>query len=286
MEKKTLGTYQIFVSSVIRGVSQGLFPKIIEANSILISFFRILIPTVFIYGYSFLKGDRIKDIFSRNKLIFHGVSVLVSFRVILFLTAYQLSSISVATLIFFASTVYISIFESRVMGISFSVRNFALSILSFLAIGFIILKQDVEVAFSNLEFLGYTLMFVASIVVVFENFIKKTLISRLNNTEWVFYQNFMGSVILLPALFLFPLPDIKNLGLLLLFALLVGVIAYVLSVAAMRKLRLTSHRIIGYVEPIVAIAIGALVFSEPITIGFIVVALIVFASIWLSKKEA
>lgn len=285
MKKELFGTYQIAASSVIRGVSQGLFPKIIDAHSVLISFFRILIPWIYVYGHSCLKGERIQGILSRDKFVFHGLSLLVSLRIVLFLSAYQLASISVATLIFFASTVYISIFESKAMGIPFSVRNFILSVLSFAAFSFVILEQNVQLSFSNLEFLGYTLMFIASVVVVFENFIKKALVSRLENFEWVFYQSFAGSLVLVPAVFLFPLPDLSNFGLIILFALLVGVVAYVLDVMALRKLRLTSHRITGFIEPIVAIMVGVLIFSEPITTGLIVAALVIFTSIWLSKKE-
>ena len=284
LNKKTVGVIEGSFGAIIKGSAEGYFPKILDTHILFLKFARSILSTIFIYVYSELNEHKIKNIFARDKLKFHGLSILISIRIILFLIAYKYTNLTIASLIFFAHSLYITLLEGHFLKKKVSYRNIFLVFLN-LGVFAIIIIESISISDGETFVFGYVIMFISSLFATGEYIIKKAWADELYINEWIFYQNFTPAILMLPLLFFFPPPSFDTFVYILIFGFLVGIVAYSMNFASIKILKISTNRIIAFLEPVTAIFIGIFVFNEPFTALYIVGAIIILMSMFFLDKE-
>ncbi|MDO8566085.1 MAG: DMT family transporter [Candidatus Moranbacteria bacterium] len=279
------GVLELVLASLIRGF-QGFFVRVTEwtPNHIIpLAFFRLSVPAALIYVYLFLTGRRIRGIFTKEKLPLHLISLLTAIRMSFFFLGYAYADLSSATLIFFASGIFITLLEPFFLKEKFSRQTLWLALLGFVGIAFVFLDQTISL--KSAGFIGLVFMGISCFLVIFENICKKSFIGRASNFEWVFYQGFVSSLFLSVTLFFFPLPDARAFLWIMAFALIIGIGAFVLDMSAIRKVRISDLSVVRYVEPIATMCVGFFLYNEAITMNKLIGAVLIFSSVYFVFKK-
>lgn len=279
------GISQVVVASLIRGF-QGFFARITEwvpYHVIPLSFFRLAIPACAVYAYLALRGNRIRNIFTKEKTPLHITSLVTALRLGLFLAGYVYADMSSATVVFFASTIFIVLLEPLFLGERFRAATLWAALLGFA--GVVVVFLDQAVSLHNTGFIGLVFMSASALLVILENFLKKRYVSLVTTTEWVFYQGLISSILFLPSLFFFPLPDPRAFLWILLFAFSIGIVAFMLDISAFRHVRISDLSVTRYIEPTATMMVGFIIFGEAVTAHKIFGALLVFLSVYMVFKQ-
>lgn len=279
------GLIFVVISSIIRGF-QGFFVRVTqwtENHTMPLTFFRLAIPALVVYVALLVRGKRITGIFTKEKLPVHGTSLFVALRMSFFFLGYAYADLSSATVVFFASGIFLTLLEPWVFGEKFSKRTAWVALLGFL--GVLIVFFDQTISLRDTKFLGLVFMAMAGVLIIVEIILKKKFVARVSSVEWVFYQGFVSSIFLSPVLFFFPWPTAEVWPWILLFAIVIGVFGFVLDMAAYRRVRISDLSIARYVEPMSTMMVGFFIFHEQFTWNKILGAAIVFTSVYLTFKR-
>ncbi len=279
------GLLMIVASSLLRGF-QGFFVRITQwtpNHTIPLTFFRLAIPAILVYFYSWIIGKRIRGIFSRDKWPVHGTSLFVAIRMSFFFLGYQYADMSSATVVFFSSGVFVTLLEPYFFGEKLSRRTLFAALLGFVGVIVIFLNQTISL--QNTKFLGLVFMALAGLLVIFEVILKKKFVKRVSSVEWVFYQGLLSSVVLFPLVFLFPFPTLAVWPWIILFAVVIGTFGFALDMGAFRRVRISDASVTRYIEPVATMLVGFLLFHEAVTWNKILGAVIVFTSVLIVIKK-
>jgi len=270
---------QVIIAATIAG-SGGIFIKSLEMSSFSISFFRTAIPTILVL--LILRYRQIK-LASANKSILLA-SFFNALKYVCVFSAFIYTEISNAIIAF-----YIWPIISVILGIIFlkekiHKKNIIWLILSFL--GLVLVYFDIEINFSNKDFLGISLAILGAIFFSWHLIIFKKYSPKYSLYENIFYQNIVGAIIFLPFIFLSGNNyNFTNIAIVVLFSIIMGMMVYGLFLNAIGKVKISVFSILCYLEIVSAIIFGIIFFNESLTWNMILGgSLIIISAIFLKRE--
>lgn len=261
--------------------SNGIFVKYLDLPVVTISFFRLSIPALILLVFFILKG--IKLFRTENKLVLLG-SFLNGTRVLLYFVGFTFTSIGNAIIIHYTFPIFLAIFSIYFLKEKATKEQILVFAMAFA--GVVIMFLGKEISFASKDFIGMAAMLISAVLTAIVTLITKTLSKVLSEYEQIFYQNFIGTVLLAPLIFLFPLPNVAQLSIVTLQSFIIGFLAFVLFYSGLKRVKASTAGLICYLELVSAIIFAFIFFREIPTLNMLLGGfLIIFAVMTLSIKE-
>lgn len=277
MNPYLLAVFVIFVFG-----SSGAFIKVIGVAPIVLTFFRTAIPTLVLFSYF--------SVFQQKPLFRSSIrwlllgSLLNAGRIFLFILSYSYTSIANAVVIYYSWPVFATIFGHFWLGEAIPRRNRFLLFLPLLGVSIIFSNQDFSA--QSQDIIGMSAMLGSAVLYSLSVIIFKQTSYQYSGYETVFFQNLLGGLIFLPFAWT-QLDDYQwsTYGLILVFVLGIGVLAFGLYFNALKQMKAATLSYLSYLEVVVATSYGIFFFNETLTPHFIVGAALIVLSTLLFKKE-
>ena len=270
---------EVIIAATIWG-SGGAFVKYLNLPPTTITFFRLAVPTLFLFIFVAIK--KMKIVKKDNKLMLFASS-LNAIRMFFFFLAFTYTSISNAVIILYTWPIFVTTFSVIFLKEKIKRRNVLLLLLAFIGIIFVYFNK--ELSFANRDFLGMTSMLLSASIYSLTLVIYKKESQKYTKLETIFYQNLVGSLIFLPFLFINqPLPTITQTTVAIVYAILIGLVGYGLFFSALKKIKASTVSHLSYFEVLSGVLFGIFLFQEILTWNIVVGGLLIIISTMLLKK--
>jgi len=277
-----MNPYQLAVLAIIILGSAGAFIKTIDLPPVTLTFFRMAIPTAILFAY-FTYVKRVTLFRTSVNWLLLG-SLLNAGRLFLFIASYSYTSIVNAIVIFYTWPVF-SIVYSRVwLRESIPKRNQWLLFMPL--VGIVVIFSDQPFTKKNEDLIGMGAMLLSAIIYALTVIIFKRTSYVYTGFETVFFQNLLGGFIFLPFAWS-ALGDLswETYGLVTIFALTIGLLAFGMFFQALRKIKASTLSYLSYLEVVAASLFGILLFDEAITVQLVVGAVMIILATSMFQKE-
>lgn len=195
-----------------------------------------------------------------------------------------LASIGNAIIVYFIWPILTAILGALVLKEKIAKRNIFLFAVAFL--GIVLVYLDKKFSFSDRDFVGMSAMMVSALATAAFMVTFKKAAVKYSKFEMIFYQNVVGAIAFLPFLFIdSPKPDVKQLAVVTVYAVLVGVVGFVLYFSALKKIKVSTASFLSYFEPVSAIIFGVLLLGEKLSWNMIAGGLLIIVSTMMLKSE-
>jgi len=230
-----------------------------KISTFTLAFFRTSIPLIATAIYMIQKKISFKSGHQKWLLL----SSLLNFLCIIFyLHGFVLSNIGHAIILLYTWPVMVILISLFLKKESLNFQNIVYILMSFL--GVFILKEDIS---GSENIWGMLSMLACAFFTAVDLLIMKYVIKDCPLSSLIFYQNLIGCLILLP--FVFYLPNLYHLptaGMSIGYAILVGIISYLLFYSALEKMETSKISNLSYTELLFTALLGIFFFKEPFTI--------------------
>ncbi len=276
-----LDPYLKVVLAILMMGSSGVFIKTLHLSPLVLSFFRLAIPSSLLFVYFSFRGINLFRF--PFKLMLVG-SVLNAARIFLFITSFTYTNISNAIIILYTWPVFATVMSIIFLGEKVSLRNKLLLLLPMG--GIIIMFINQPFSMQNDDFIGMTAMLGSAIIYATTIIIFKKESHKYSGFETVFFQNLAGGFIFLPF---FLMGDWNfsagQITLAFTFVLIIGIGAFGLFFAALKKIKASTVSFITYLEVLVATMYGVFIFDEKLSWNIMVGGSLIVVSMLLFKKR-
>ncbi len=261
---------EVLTATIIWGLT-GVFVKIIDANPVVISFFRLGVPAVFLLLYYTLRRN--KDAFCFNYRLtlssgLNGVGLL------LYYAAFSLTSMSNVVIMFYTYPIWVILFSKFILKEKISKQYTFLLPIAFIGIIIIFYKKDFSLA--SKDFLGIALAVATAVIFAIMMIITKKEQRKSNNFKIIFHQNLIGALVLLPALFFIDFTITPTgIGVGVIYGFLIGLVGFTLYYMALKRIDMAVISILSYFEVVSAIFFMTVLLREPLRWNVIVGAILI-----------
>lgn len=272
--------FEAILAAFIMG-SSGVFIKYLSLPAVILSCFRLFIPTLLLFIYFKLKR---KQLFRHSiKWMLFG-SLLNAIRIYFFMKTYDYTGIANAVLILYTWPIFATLFSYLILKERVPIRNVMLLLFPFA--GIMLIFSDQPISIGNKDLIGMSSMLVSAVIYALSVIIFKKESQKYTGYETVFFQNLIGGLLFLPFLFIIDFAlTIPKAGILILFATSIGILAFGLFFSALGKIKASTVSFIGYLEVVIAVLSGVLIYDEKLTWNLILGgSLIIFSTIMLKKN--
>lgn len=270
---------EVIFAAAIWG-SSGVFIKYLNLPATTMSFFRVIVPTLIITVYFLIKK---KKLFKGDNKLMLFASLLNAIRMFLYFVAYIYTSIGNAVIMLYTWPIFAAIFGFFILKEKITKRGIFLMMLAFAGIVFVYLNK--EFSFADNDFIGMTAMLISAFVYSLSFIIFKKESEKYSKWETIFYQNLVGCFLFLPFLFINkPLPNLNQVSVVTVYALLIGMVGFGLFFSALKKIKASTASSLSYFEVVSAILFGIIFFKEVLTWNVVVGGLMIVVSTILMRK--
>ena len=277
---KTSPYLWVLMAILIMG-SSGAFIKFIDLPPTVLSFFRLAVPAGLLFIYFRVKKV---NLFRYPVGIMLLGSLLNAVRIFLFVFGFTYTSIANAVIILNSWPVFTNIFSILFLGEKVPKRN--LWLLGLPMIGILLLFINQSFSLENEDFIGMSAMLLSAMLYSITIIIFKRESPKYSGYETTFFQNLVGAFIFLPFLwFGAPVLTLPKISLGIIYAFLVGILAFGLYFSALRKIKASTISFMSYLEVVVATTFGILLFDEVLTWNIITGGSLIILSTILLKKQ-
>ena len=277
----------LFITSMVIFSTIGIFRKYIPLSSDLVSFFRGIIGVIFLLLIVVFSKKKIdKQAIKNNFLVLCLSGCFIGINWLLLFEAYKYTSVSIATLCYYMSPIFVLIGASMFFKEKMNLKSIVCVIVSI--IGMMFVSGLINGGFDNKDdFKGIVLGLSAAILYGSVVLLNKK-ITNINPYDKTITQLLFSAIILIPYIILnnsfkgisFNIDSI-------LLLLVVGVVhtglAYALYFASMHKISTQSVAIFSYIDPVLAIILSALILKETLTIYGIIGAILILGATFISE---
>lgn len=271
---------QVLLAILIMG-SSGAFIKWLNLPPTVLSFFRMAVPAGLLYLYF---SVRKVNLFRYSAGIMWLGSGLNAIRIFLFVYGFTYTSIANAVLILNSWPVFANIFSMIFLGEKVPRRNLFLLILPLSGIFLLFINQPFSI--ENQDFVGMSAMLLSAMIYASTIIIFKRESPKYSGYETTFFQNVAGAFIFLPFLWYQDFDyGVGQISLGIVYAFLVGLVAFGLYFSALRQIKASTISFISYLEVVVATTFGILLFDEVLTWNILTGGSLIILSTILLKKQ-
>ena len=272
--------FEVIVAAMIWGTG-GAFIKYLDLPPSTLTFFRLAIPTAFFFIY--LKITR-TELFKKGCKIILFASSLNVIRIFLFFVGFTFTTIGNAVIVLYTWPIFAAITSHIYLKEKLTRTNAFMILIAFLGVIFLLFDKNISMA--SKDFIGIIAMLISAAISGIVLVIFKKEMSKFTKYETVFYQNLVGSIIFLPAIFINnPIPTITQTSVALIYGLLIGVVSYTLFFSALKKIKVAIASYLSYIEVLVGVVLGILFFKEVLTWNMLMGGiLIIIPALFLRKN--
>ena len=275
-----LNPYLAVVLATIIWGSTGIFIKYLNLPPTTIAFFRMVIPAFILFIYFKIKKV---NLFRDSVKLILLVSSIGVVDMLFYFIAYTKTSIANSLITLYTWPIFATIFSAIFLREKLGVRNIFLLIVSF--IGVILVYLGNSLSLTNKDFVGITSMLVSAALFAVMIIIFKKLSITHSNFEIIFYHNMIGAVVFLPFLFINrPLPTITQSGVAVVYALLIGFLAYIPYFFGLKYIKTSSISLLSYLEVVSGILFGIILLHETLMPNTIIGGVLIVGSTLLIKR--
>ena len=268
---------EVIVAAIIWG-SAGAFIKYINLPPETLSFFRLAVPSVFLFAFFAAKGKRL--FLGNNKLIL-SASLLNVAKTFLYFVGFTFTSIGNAVIVFFTWPIFVAFLETVFLKEKMTKKNLVLLFAAFLGIVLVYLNR--KFSFSDHDFIGMAAMTLCSFANAVSMVIFKKVSLGYSKYEMIFYQNIVGAIVFLPFVFIYPAPNYAQVATAVIYSILVGIVGFVFYFSALKKIKVSTASFLSYFEPVSAILFGAILFGERLSWNMVAGGLLILSAAIMLK---
>jgi drug/metabolite transporter (DMT)-like permease len=253
--------YQLHVAVFLAGFT-GILGRLITLNAGMLVWYRLLFTAATMWVLFSLTG-KLKSLPMREKLKIMGVGFISALHWVTFYASIKSANVSIALVCFSAISFFTALFEPLILRKRINVSELLLGLLTMSGI-YIIFHFDTQ--FKTGIIFGMISALLAALFPIFNReFLKRTSVETM--LTWQITGGFLTLTLLLPFyLQRFPvdhfLPNLSNLGWLLVLAWFCSVLAFQLSANALKRLSAFTVSLTFNLEPIYGIILAFLVYQE------------------------
>lgn len=277
----TSGPLSILVASLIFGMA-GAFVKTVDIHLTALAWFRLAAPTLFVLA---TEPRLFTDLFRNPNRLMLLASSLTAARILLWMTALALASLSKAVFMLYAWPIFFTILNALYLNEKVSRR--AQMLLGVAFSGILIMYSGEELSANNRDLLGMGLMLVVACLNAVALTIFKGQLTQESPTKVLLYDNVIGAAVFFPFLVIHSNDlTLSQTSLTIVYAASTGVFAYLLLYRALRVVPGSTASILSYMEVVSATICGVLFFNEALTWRVAVGgALILLAAFFIRREE-
>ncbi len=267
----------------------GIFVRTIAMPSSIIALVRGVIGSVFLLAVVFLRKTGIDTAaVKRNwwKLLLSGGCIGVNW--ILLFEAYRFTTVATATLCYYLQPVIVVLGSAVVLQEKLNIRKLLCVFVAIL--GMIPVSGVLESIPTAAEITGILLATGAALLYGINILTNKTM-QGLSPFDMTIFCMITATVTLLPYTLLTEdwsaiVWEPSSMALLLVVGIIHTGVAYALYYSALEKMKAQEVAIYGYIDPICAILLSALLLSEPLTMGIVIGAVMILGATFVSERKS
>lgn len=287
MNQQTAARLKLIVVMLLFGTI-GIFVRTISMPSSIIALVRGIIGSIFLLLVVFARRTGIDmSAVKRNwwKLLLSGGCIGVNW--ILLFEAYRFTTVATATLCYYLQPVIVVLGSALVLKEKLSIRKLLCVLVAIL--GMIPVSGVLESIPTAGEVTGILLATGAALLYGINILTNKTM-QGLSPFDMTIFCMITATLTLLPYTLLTEgwsaiVWEPQSLLLLLVVGIIHTGVAYALYYSALEKMKAQEVAIYGYIDPICAILLSALLLSEPLTVGIVIGAVMILGATYISEKK-
>ena len=288
MNQQTAARLKLIVVMLLFGTI-GIFVRTISMPSSIIALVRGIIGSIFLLLVVFARRTGIDmSAVKRNwwKLLLSGGCIGVNW--ILLFEAYRFTTVATATLCYYLQPVIVVLGSALVLKEKLSIRKLLCVLVAIL--GMIPVSGVLESIPTAGEVTGILLATGAALLYGINILTNKTM-QGLSPFDMTIFCMITATLTLLPYTLLTEdwsaiVWEPRSLLLLLVVGIIHTGVAYALYYSALEKMKAQEVAIYGYIDPICAILLSALLLSEPLTVGIVIGAVMILGATYISERKS
>ena len=287
MNQQTAARLKLIVVMLLFGTI-GIFVRTISMPSSIIALVRGIIGSIFLLLVVFARRTGIDmSAVKRNwwKLLLSGGCIGVNW--ILLFEAYRFTTVATATLCYYLQPVIVVLGSALVLKEKLSIRKLLCVLVAIL--GMIPVSGVLESMPTAGEVTGILLATGAALLYGINILTNKTM-KGLSPFDMTIFCMITATLTLLPYTLLTEdwgaiVWEPSSVALLLVVGIIHTGVAYALYYSALEKMKAQEVAIYGYIDPICAILLSALLLSEPLTVGIVIGAVMILGATYISERK-
>ena len=288
MNQQTAARLKLIVVMLLFGTI-GIFVRTISMPSSIIALVRGIIGSVFLLAVVFLRKTGINmSAVKRNwwKLLLSGGCIGINW--ILLFEAYRFTTVATATLCYYLQPVIVVLGSALVLKEKLSIRKLLCILVAIL--GMIPVSGVLESIPTSGEITGILLATGAALLYGINILTNKTM-QGLSPFDMTIFCMITATLTLLPYTLLTEdwgaiVWEPSSVALLLVVGIIHTGVAYAMYYSALEKMKAQEVAIYGYIDPICAILLSALLLSEPLTAGIVIGAVMILGATYISERKS
>ena len=287
MNEQVSAKIKLIVTMLLFGTI-GVFVRNIALPSSVIAVVRGAIGSCFLLAVVFLRKSGLDlPAIKRNagKLLLSGLCIGVNW--ILLFEAYRYTTVATATLCYYMQPVIVILGSALILGEKLSARKL---ICVFIAILGMVPVSGVLESLPTADEVTGILLALGAAALYGINIITNKTMKNLPSFDMTIFCLMIAGLTLLPYTFVMEdwgamVWDMQSLLLLVTVGILHTGVAYALYYAALKVLKAQTVAMYGYIDPIFAIVLSALLLGEPLTVSTAVGGAMILGATYLSDKR-
>ena len=288
MQENNLKSYLALITSMLIFGTIGIFRKYISLSSGMLAFLRGIIGSAFLFAFVRLRGKKFEKLSRKTLWLLILTGALIGFNWIFLFESYNYTSVSTATMCYYMQPTILILMSP----IAFRERLTAKKLLCALAaiVGMVFVSGITQgTALQKTDLTG--ILFGLAAAVLYASVIvlnKKTPVEDAYTKTIL--QLISAAVVLIPyLLFTEDFSAIQVTPREMLLVAIVAVVhtgfAYAMYFGSMRSLKAQSIAVLGYIDPVFALFLSAIVLHEGLTVSGILGAVLIIGSALISELE-
>lgn len=272
MTKKAI--YAVILAACIAGFNGILIKGMPSLAPGAIGWFRVGVPVLFLLPALLYKNDlKVKGDYKMMIL----ATVINAIRLYFYLVAFTYTSIGNAVVLFYVYPLFVTAIETLVYKAPIKKSQIYLMILAFAGIVFTYLNKPFS--FESDDFIGMMAAIASAVGYAFFVCIFKRQTPNYNRNQLLFFQNLGGAVLFIPFLFGLGTAVPAEIGIAVVYALLIGIVVFGLFFFGLKYLSASTATSLMYIEVLSAVLLSYFILDETLTWNtYVGGALILFSS--------
>lgn len=286
MDVRKRSLLEIHIAVLLFGLT-GLFGKFISVSAPYIVLGRVVFATIFLGAVFAVRKTNIKLGSAKTYCTVFVLGLLLAAHWTSFYMSVQVSTVAIALLTFSSYPLVVTFIEPIMFHEKLKKIDVVFSLVMFCGVLLIIPEFNLD---NNLT-LGTLWGLLCCITFAFMSLLNRKLAGRYSGSLIAFYEQSAAAVILLPILFILPLPKVTSAdwALLVLLGVIFTGVAHSMFIGGMRAVRAQTAGIIASLESVYGIISAALILGEVPSVREIIGGVIIlgtaFYSSWRSSRE-
>ncbi len=270
---------EVIFAAIIWG-STGFFVKTLNLPPTTMAFFRLAVPTLLLF--TFISFKKVKLFQRKNKMMLIASS-LNAVRMFLYFVGFTFTTIGNAVILLYTKPIFVVLLSLFFLKEKIPRRNYFYLAISFIGTALVLMSNEFSI--QNKDFIGMIAMLLSALIVAIATTIYKKESNNYSKFEMVFYQNLVGAFVFIPFIFInIPFPNIKQISIASVYAILIGIVGFGLFFSAIKKIKLSTASILSYVEVVSGVLFGIIFFNEILTWNILLGGTLIVTSVILLKK--